>query len=128
MIFNADKLIRMIKDAPNGSEMKIFFYITFNQPNEGIRGFRSTKEQLAIDLKLNLATIFRSLKWLKDNLLIQELKMAEDFDFMVNPYFISNNSDFDERIAEWNRRCNLDAMKEVERRRKKRLKLLKNSS
>jgi len=128
MIFNDEKIIRAIKDAPNGSELKIFFYIVFNQPSEGIRGYRTTKQQLAIDLKLNIATVFRSLRWLEENLLIQEIKQAEDFDFMANPYFVMNNSDRSERIAEWSRRCRIDSLKEVEKRRRKQKKLAKTNN
>ena len=125
MIFNDEKIIRAIKDAPNGSELKIFFYIVFNQPSEGICGYRTTKKQLAIDLKLKLPTIFKALHWLEENLLIQEIKQVEDFDFMANPYFVMNNSDRSERIAEWSRRCRIDSLKEVEKRRRKQKKLAK---
>ena len=125
MIFNDEKIIRAIKDAPNGSELKIFFYIVFNQPSDGICGYRTTKKQLAIDLKLKLPTIFKALRWLEENLLIQEIKQVEDFDFMANPYFVMNNSNRDARIAEWSRRKRIDNLKEVEKRRRKQKKLAK---
>ena len=126
MTFNHERLISIIKDAPNGSELKIFLYIALNQPKDGIRGFRTTKIQLSFDLKLKLPTIFKALKWLEDNLLVQELKLAEDFDFMVNPRFVMNNSDYQERFAEWNRRCNLDSAREVRLRKERRLRKLRN--
>ena len=126
MTFNHERLISIIKDAPNGSELKIFLYIALNQPKDGIRGFRTTKIQLSFDLKLKLPTIFKALKWLEDNLLVQELKLAEDFDFMVNPRFVMNNSDYNERFAEWNRRCNLDSAREVRLRKERRLRKLRN--
>ena len=122
MFFNDERLISIIKDAPNGSELKIFLFIALNQPQDGIRGFRSTKIQLSIDLNLKLATIFKSLKWLEDNLLVQELKMTDDFDFMVNPVFVMNNSDKNERFAEWNRRCNLDSARELRLRKDRRIR------
>ena len=126
MTFNHERLISIIKDAPNGSELKIFLYIALNQPPDGIRGFRTTKIQLSFDLKLKLPTIFKALKWLEDNLLVQELKLAEDFDFMVNPRFVMNNSDYQERFAEWNRRCNLDSAREVRLRKERRIRKLRN--
>ena len=128
MIFNDEKLIRMLKDAPNGSEVKIFFYIAFNQPAEGIRGFQTTKEQLQLDLKLKPTTIFVALKWLKDNILINELKNVDCVDFMANPYFVMNNSPREERIAEWNRRCRIESLKIIEKRKRKRLREAKNAS
>ena len=126
MTFNHERLISIIKDAPNGSELKIFLYIALNQPKDGIRGFRTTKIQLSFDLKLKLPTIFKALKWLEDNLLVQELKLAEDFDFMVNPRFVMNNSDYNERFAEWNRRCNLDSAREVRLRKERRIRKLRS--
>ena len=58
-------------------------------------------------------------------MLIQELKMAEDFDFMSNPRFVMNNSDYNERFAEWNRRCNLDSAREVRLRKERRIRQLR---
>lgn len=113
MISIDKKLWNLLSDAPTANILKIFLFIALNQPDEGIHGLRTTKIQLAIDLNLKIRTIFDALKWLEDNLLVQELKMAEDFDFMVNPHFVMNNSNFDERKEEWNRRCRLDIQREI---------------
>jgi len=128
MISIEKRIWNILKDAPTASTVKIFLYIALNQPDEGIFGYRSTKEQLAIDLNLKRAMIFRSLHWLEENLLIQEIKQAEDFDFMANPYFVMNNSDRDARIAEWSRRCRIDTLKEVEKSRRKLKKLAKTNN
>ena len=128
MFFNEDVLLNRIKDAPNGSEVKIFLYIALNQPTEGIRGFQTTKQQLSYDLNLKMPTIFNSLRWLKSEMLIQELKLVDCSDFMVNPLFVMNNSDRDERIKEWNRRCNLDSAREVRLLKEKRRRELKKQS
>ena len=128
MFFNEDVLLNRIKDAPNGSEVKIFLYIALNQPTEGIRGFQTTKQQLSYDLNLKMPTIFNSLRWLKSEMFIQELKLVDCSDFMVNPLFVMNNSDKDERIKEWNRRCNLDSAREVRLRKEKRRRELKKQN
>jgi len=128
MFFNEDVLLKRIKDAPNGSEVKIFLYIALNQPTEGIRGFQTTKQQLSYDLNLKMPTIFNSLRWLKSEMLIQELKLVDCSDFMVNPLFVMNNSDQDERIKEWNRRCNLDSAREVRLRKERRRRELKKQA
>ena len=122
MISIDKKLWNLLSDAPTANILKIFLFIALNQPDEGIHGFRTTKIQLAIDLNLKQTKIFTSLKWLEDNLLVQELKMAEDFDFMVNPVFVMNNSDKNERFAEWNRRCNLDSARELRLRKDRRIR------
>ena len=126
-MIHIDKAVfNRLNNAPTALTVKIFFYIALNQPDEGIRGLRYTKIQLAIDLNLNIRSIFNALKWLEDNLLVQELKLAEDFDFMVNPRFVMNNSDYQERFAEWNRRCNLDSAREVRLRRERRIRKLRS--
>ena len=122
MISIDKKLWNLLSDAPTANILKIFLFIALNQPDEGIHGFRTTKIQLAIDLNLKQTKIFTSLKWLEDNLLVQELKMAEDFDFMVNPVFVMNNSDKNERFAEWNRRCNLDSARELRLRKDRKIR------
>ena len=128
MIFDDEKLIRMLKDAPNGSEVKIFYFIAHNQPIDGIRGFQTTKIQLAYDLGLKMPTIFRSLHWLEENILINEIKQVETIDFMANPYFVMNNSTREERIKEWNRRCDIARDKKIAARKRKRLRELKNAT
>lgn len=121
-MISIDKSVwNLLNDAPHSSIFKIFLYIAINQPDEGIFGFRTTKIQLEIDLNLKQAMIFRSLKWLKDNLLIHELKLTDDFDFMANPRFVMNNSDKNERFEEWNRRCNLDSARELRLRRQRKI-------
>ena len=127
-MISVDKNVwNILKDTSSSSTVKIFFYIATNQPDDGLFGFRCTKIQLAVDLNLKQAIVFRSIKWLKDNLLIQELKLAEDFDFMANPRYIMNNSDYNERFAEWNRRCNLDSSRELRLRKQRRIRELRKS-
>ena len=120
MIFDLQRTLRLFNDAPNPHIIKIFFYILIHQPDEGTRGFKINKLQLQYDLKLSKTIFFNSMHWLKDNLFIQELKMIEESDFMVNPFIVMNNGDRDERINEWNRRCNLDSARERRLRKDRR--------
>ena len=126
MISIDKSVLKLLNDAPNPSVYKIFLFIALNQPDDGIYGFRFTKDDLIAHLNSSKTAILRDLKWLKDNLLVQELKLAEDFDFMANPRFVMNNSDYQERFAEWNRRCNLDSAREVRLRKERRLRKLRN--
>jgi len=122
-MISVDKnVFNLLNDAPTASTVKVFFFIALNQPDEGVHGLRITKELLAVTLNLKRSAIFRDLKWLKDNLLIQEIKFVADFDYMANPRFVMNNSDFQERLNEWNRRCRIDIQHELELKRKRRLK------
>lgn len=128
MIFDDERTLRTINNAPNSHIVKIFFYLAFHQPKEGIHGYISSKPQLAYDLKLGRTVFFESLHWLKDNLVIHELKFVDHSDFMVNPYIVMNNSDRDERIKEWSRRIRLEDDKINKNRERKRRRELKNAN
>ena len=119
MIFNDEKLISMLKDAPNLPIVKVFYFIAHNQPTEGIFGYRTTKDELANALNLKISTVFAAIKYLKDNLLIQELKMVDHSDFMANPYFVTNNIDNQDRIKEFTRRVRAEQLKLAEKDRRK---------
>ncbi len=125
MIFDDRRTLRTINDAPNPNCIKIFFYLAFHQPQDGIRGYSIEKSALAYELKLGKSTFFNALRWLKENLVVNELKLVETSDFMVNPYIVMNNGDRDARIAEWTRRVHLEdakIRKNRERRRREQLK------
>lgn len=125
MIFDDRRTLRTINDAPDDHIIKIFFYLAFHQPDDGTRGYVIDKTQLQFDLKLGRTNFLVALRWLKENTVVNELKLLEASDFMVNPYIVMNNGNRDERIAEWNRRIYLaDAQirKNRERRRREQLK------
>lgn len=125
MIFDDRRTLRTINDAPDDHIIKIFFYLAFHQPDDGTRGYVIDKTQLQYDLKLCRTNFLVALRWLKENTVVNELKLLEASDFMVNPYIVMNNGNRDERIAEWNRRVHLaDAKirKNRERRRREQLK------
>ena len=118
----------LFKDAPRPSVFEIFFYIALNQPQDGINGFQTTKIQLQFDLNSSQTSIFRDLKWLKDNSLIQELKLVDNFDFMANPYYVMNDSDLQARKEEWKRRCRLDIQRNIRLKQQRRIRELKKQS
>lgn len=62
---------------------------------------------------------------MKENTVVNELKLGLESDFMVNPFIVMNNCDRKERITEWSRRVRLDddkIKKNRERRRREQLK------
>ena len=125
MIFDDRRTLRTIEDAPDDHIIKIFFYLAFHQPQDGIRGYQIDKTQLQYDLKLGRTNFLVALRWLKENTVVNELKLVGYSDFMVNPYIVMNNSDRDERIAEWNRRVHLEDAKIRKNRERKRRAALK---
>ena len=61
-------------------------------------------------------------------MVVNELKLVETSDFMVNPYIVMNNGDRDARIAEWSRRISLyDANIKRNRERKRKAELRKQN-
>ena len=125
MFFDEIRTLRTVNDAPNDLTIKIFLYLAIKQPNDGIRGYQIDKKQLQYDLKLTRTVFFNSLRWLKENTVVNEVKLVGYSDFMVNPYIVMNNGDKNERIAEWNRRVHLEddkIRKNRERRRRATLK------
>ena len=127
MIHIENRVWKLLLDAPRASIFKTFLYIALNQPDEGIRGFIIEKSTLAFNLGMSQPTIFRDLKFLKDNLLIHELKLVENSDFMANPYLVMNNSDRDARISEWARRQRLDSAREQRLRKERRLRAFRKA-
>ena len=128
MIFDDKRSLSTIEEAPNPNCIKIFFYLAFHQPNDGIRGYIIEKSALAYELKLGRATFFNSLRWLKKNLAVNELKLVGASDFMVNPYIVMNNGDKEARIVEWTRRVRLEDAKIRKNRERRRRAALKKQN
>ena len=128
MIFDEIRTLRTIEEAPNDFTIKIFLYLAVKQPIDGIRGYKIDKTQLQFDLKLKKSTFFNSLRWLKENTVINELKLVGYSDFMVNPYIVMNNGDRDARIAEWNRRVHLEDAKIRKNRERRRREAIKKQN
>ncbi len=125
MIFDDIRTLEKINEAPNNFTIKMFLYLAMKQLQDGICGYKIGKSQLQYDLKLGKSTFFNSLRWLKENFVVNELKLVLESDFMVNPYIVMNNCDRKARIAEWSRRVKLDDAKidkNKERRRREQLK------
>ena len=120
MLFDNERILRLFNNAPNSHIIKFFFFIAVNQPKSGTRGFKINKLQLQFALKLGRTNFFEALHWLKDNSFLQELKIGDDSDFMVNPYIVESEVEQDARIKEWNRRCNLDIAREIRLKKERR--------
>ena len=127
MFFDFERSLRLFNDAPNPHIIKIFFYLVIHQPSTSLRGFQINKFQLQLDLKLSRTILFDSLHWLKENSFIQELKLDDESDFMVNPYIFMKDGDKEARIKEWSRRCMLDVKREIRLRKEKRRHEQKNA-
>ena len=115
----SERCIEFVKKHSTGSILQIFFYLALNQDSNSenvIGGFKCTKKHLEDELKLRKSTVWSALKYLEDELLVNETIINGQTEFMVNPYYVMVGEDRDKRIAEWVRRVKLDN----EKRRAKR--------
>ena len=119
MVICSERCSEFIKNHNVCSVVRVFCYLAFNQPPDDeniVRGFKCTKKHLQDELKLRKSTVWSALKYLEDELLVNETIINGQTEFMVNPYYVIVGEDRDKRIAEWARRVKLDN----EKRRAKR--------
>ena len=119
MVTYSERCIEFVKKHSTGSILQIFFYLAFNQPSDVENcpvGFKCSRKFLEDELKLRKSTVWSALKYLEDELLVNETIINGQTEFMVNPYYVMVGEDRDKRIAEWARRVKLDN----EKRRAKR--------
>lgn len=97
----------LVQNVPQGSILRVFFHISFNQSYDIYNGggFKCSRKHLQETLNLTAKTVWIALKWLEENFLVKEAIINGQSDFMVNPDFITIGKEKKKRVAEWNRRC-----------------------
>ena len=119
MVTCSERCSEFIKNHNVCSVVRVFCYLAFNQPPDVENlsvGFKCSRKFLEDELKLRKSTVWSALKYLEDELLVNETIINGQTEFMVNPYYVMVGEDRDKRIAEWVRRVKLDN----EKRRAKR--------
>lgn len=110
-----------IKNMPTGSHIRIFFFLAINQPPDVencVVGFKCSRKFIQDELKLRRPTVWAALKYLEDELLVNESIINGQTEFLVNPYYVMVGDDKQRRIDEWKRRVTLDNEKRREKRHK----------
>ena len=121
MVNYSERCVEFVKKHSTGSILQIFFYLALNQDSNSenvIGGFKCTKKHLQDELKLRKSTVWSALKYLEDELLVNEAIINGQTEFMVNPYYVMVGDDKQRRIDEWKRRVTLDNEKRREKRHK----------
>jgi len=104
--FNVEKCNLLLKDPPAPTTLRVFFWLALNQHEQ--TGFvRTTKKYLAQTLNLDAKSLYRALKWLKDNYIVHQRRCHGFFEFMVSPYYVEWGNDRQARLSEWNLRWRL---------------------
>lgn len=119
MVICSERCSEFIKNHNVCSVVRVFCYLAFNQPQDVENcsvGLKCSRKFLEVELKLRRSTVWSALKYLEDELLVNETIINGQTEFMVNPYYVMVGEDRDKRISEWARRVKLDN----EKRRAKR--------
>ena len=101
------KMQEFLLKNTNATVIRVFLYIAHRQgfgDNDGIYGYRCTRQHLADILRVNRKTIFDALKYLEDNFLVVENRFEGQLEFMVNPDYITIGSNRKKRDQVWSER------------------------
>lgn len=100
------KMCEFLEKVNSGATVRIFLYLAHHQNygNDGIFGYRCTRQYLADILRLDRKTVYSTLKYLLDNYLIVENRFDGSLEFMVNPDYVTIGTDKKARMREWSER------------------------
>lgn len=101
-----EKMCEFLEKATQGSVVRIFLYIAHHQNYgvDGVFGYRCSHKYLQQVLRLDRKTVYRALDQLKEDFLVNEIRVGGVSEFMVNPNYVTTGSDKKMRMNEWNRR------------------------
>lgn len=106
VISYTSKMDEFIKETSTGAIVRVFLYLAHHQGygNDGIFGFRCTRQHICDELKLTRRSVYGALDYLINKFMVNELKVAGVFEYMVNPDYVTIGSDKKLRIKEWSLR------------------------
>lgn len=107
VISYTEKMCEFLEKVTTGSIVRVFVYLAHRQNygNDGkMFGYRCSHKYLQKVLNMTKPTLWDALKYLKDNYLVHVGKVDGQFEFMVNPLYVTIGSDRKTRMTEWNRR------------------------
>lgn len=91
-----------------GSTVRVFLYLAHHQQygNDGVTfGYRCSHKYLQQVLGVDRKTLYTSLTYLKEKLLVNEIRVDGVCEFMVNPAYVTIGVDKKRRVVEWEARC-----------------------
>ncbi len=109
VISYTEKMCEFLTRVSTGATVRVFLYIAHHQSYgvDGQFGYRCTHKYLRQVLNISKPTLWASLKWLKENYLVNEMEIDGATEFMVNPNYITVGTDKKARVREWSRRWEL---------------------
>ena len=106
VISYTEKMSEFIEKTSVPSVVRIFLYIAHKQQYgvNGVYGYRCTRKHFEQALKIDRKSVYSALTSLKNDFLVNELKVDGLSEFMVNPNYVTMGRDKQDRVREWNRR------------------------
>lgn len=96
------KIVELNIKCTSPSVLRIFALIAHKQTYAG--GFRTNRQYFADVLNLDRKTVYRAIEWLKDNFIVNEMRIDGSLEFMVNPEYVTVGTDREARCKLWNSR------------------------
>lgn len=107
VISYTEKMCDFIASTRQGSIVRVFVYLAHHQgyASDGETfGYRCSHKYLQTVLGLDRSTLWDALKYLKDKFLVHVAKINGQYEFMVNPNYVTIGRDKATRVVEWNKR------------------------
>ena len=104
VISYTEKMCDFLSKCAKASVVRIFLYIAHHQNygNDGVYGYRCSHKYLEQVLRLDRKSVYRALKELKDDYLVNEICIEGQTEFMVNPAYVTIGTNKAARVKEWN--------------------------
>lgn len=107
VISYTEKMSDFIVSCKVASVVRVFVYLAHHQnyaADGETYGYRCSHKYLQTLLGLDRSTLWDALKYLKSKYLVHVAKINGQYEFMVNPNYVTIGRDKASRIVEWNKR------------------------
>lgn len=107
VISYSEKMCDFLVKCSVSSTIRVFLYIAHHQQygNDGTQyGYRCSHKHLRQVLNLDKKTVYSALQYLKNNFLVNEMRIDGQVEFMVHPDYVTIGTDKKKRMKEWSRR------------------------
>lgn len=115
VISYTEKMTDFIAKTETPSVVRIFLYLAHNQQYgvNGVYGYRCTRKYLETALNITRKSVYSALTKLKEDFLVNEIKVDGLSEFMVNPNYVTMGRDKQARVREWNLRWEREFKKKL---------------
>lgn len=98
-----EQVTELLMKCSSSATLKVFMFLAIHQQYEE-RGYITTKAAVQEKLGITKKTCIEAFNWLKENMVINEMKVNGCSEFMVNPRYVTVGRDKKKREREWIKR------------------------